>query len=97
MLQKRLITDKNKCCGCESVLAPDLKNLGLGGQRCDREIDSIDNHQGEERIFVLAGCSWYLEEVKRMHVSGQSVWTGRVQQHRLFYKTEWGEHLLFDP
>ena len=32
------------------------------------------NCQKEERIFVVAGCSWYLDEVERMHVSCQSVW-----------------------
>ena len=30
---------------------------------------SLNNHQGEERIFVVAGCSWYLDKVERMHVS----------------------------
>ena len=34
---------------------------------------SLDNHLGKERILIVAGCSWYLDEIKCMHVPGQSV------------------------
>ena len=43
----------------------------------------LNNRQGEERVFVVAGCSWYLDEVKRMHVSawlslfGCEIYSGR--------------------
>ena len=28
----------------------------------------LNNGQRKERIFVVTGCSWYLDEKERMHV-----------------------------
>ena len=29
----------------------------------------LNNGQRKERIFVVTGCSWYLDEMEGMHVS----------------------------
>ena len=31
----------------------------------------LNNGQWKERIFVVTGCSWYLDEMEGMHVSCQ--------------------------
>ena len=36
------------------------------------EFDSLNNGQQKERIFVVTGCSWYLDEMEGMHVSCHS-------------------------
>ena len=33
----------------------------------------LDNDQRKERILIVDGCSWYLDEVQCIHVPGQSV------------------------
>ena len=32
----------------------------------------LNNGQRKERIFVVTGCSWYLDEIEGMHVSCHS-------------------------
>ena len=32
----------------------------------------LNNGQRKERIFVITGCSWYLDEMEGMHVSCHS-------------------------
>ena len=32
----------------------------------------LNNGQRKERLFVVTGCSWYLDEMKRMHESYHS-------------------------
>ena len=32
----------------------------------------LNNGQRKERIFVVTGCSWYLDEMEGMHVSCHS-------------------------
>ena len=54
----------------ESVLTPDLK----GGQEYDGEVGFIEQSPGQSlNILIVAGCSWYFDEMQWMHVPGQSV------------------------
>ena len=32
----------------------------------------LNNGQRKERIFVVTGCSWYLDEIEGMHVACHS-------------------------
>ena len=34
----------------------------------------LNNGQRKERIFVVTGCSWYLDEIEEMQVSCHSNW-----------------------
>ena len=61
----------------------------------------LNNGQRKERIFVVTGCSWYLDEMEGMHVSCHSnrVTEEGEQQpsYTLFCRKGLVEHLLFCP
>ena len=56
---------------CETVLTADLKEPRSERDTMGKSIP-LNNGQWKERIFVVTGCSWYLDEMEGMHVSCHS-------------------------
>ena len=56
---------------CGTVLTADLKESMSERTGMGKSIP-LNNGQRKERILVVTGCSWYLDEMEGMHVSCHS-------------------------